>query len=126
MRNLMLLLLLTTVQLIFSQKKITGTVKDDFGEPIIGVNVIEKNTKNGVVTDFNGKYEITVSEGATLVFSYIGFKSTQKTTENNLVDVVLIEGQQLQEVSITGSRVPARSNTSSPLPVDVFSYKVFS
>ena len=119
----MLLLLLTTVQLIFSQKKITGTVKDDFGEPIIGVNVIEKNTKNGVVTDFNGKYEITVSEGATLVFSYIGFKSTQKTTENNLVDVVLIEGQQLQEVSITGSRVPARSNTSSPLPVDVFSYK---
>ena len=113
----------TCFQLLFSQKEITGTVTDDFGEPIIGVNVIEKNTSNGVVTDFNGKYSITVNEGAILVFSYIGFKSTEKTTENSLLDVILIEGQQLQEVQIVGSRSPKRTVTESPVAIDVIDVK---
>ena len=123
MKNLMLLLLLTTAQLIFSQKEITGTVKDEFGETIAGANVIEKNTKNGVITDLNGVYKITVDEGAILIFSYIGFKTVERSTENTVIDVILAEGQQLKEVAITGSRVPARTNTSSPLPIDVFSAK---
>ena len=123
MKKLTFLLMFTCFQLLFSQKEITGTVTDDFGEPIIGVNVIEKNTSNGVVTDFNGKYSITVNEGAILVFSYIGFKSTEKTTENSLLDVILIEGQQLQEVQIVGSRSPKRTVTESPVAIDVIDVK---
>ena len=48
MKKLTLLLMFTGFQLLFSQKEISGTVTDEFGEPIIGVNVIEKNTSNGV------------------------------------------------------------------------------
>ncbi|WP_130735033.1 TonB-dependent receptor domain-containing protein [Flavobacterium sp. J27] len=123
MKKLTFLLMFTGFQLLFSQKEVTGTVTDEFGEPIIGVNVIEKNTSNGVVTDFNGKYSITVNENALLVFSYIGFKSTERTTESTTIDVILIEGQQLQEVQIVGSRSPKRTVTDSPVAIDVIDIK---
>lgn len=123
MKKLTLLLMFTGFQLLFSQKEISGTVTDEFGEPIIGVNVIEKNTSNGVVTDFSGKYNITVNEGALLVFSYIGFKTTEKTTETSIIDVILMEGQQLQEVQIVGSRSPKRTVTESAVAIDVIDVK---
>ncbi|VXC20090.1 TonB-dependent receptor [Flavobacterium sp. 9AF] len=123
MKKLTLLLMFTGFQLLFSQKEITGTVIDELGEPIIGVNVIEKNTSNGVVTDFNGKYKITVNENALLIFSYIGFKSTERTTETNVINVTLMEGQQLQEVQIVGSRSPKRTITESAVAIDVIDIK---
>lgn len=123
MKNLALFLLLTTIQLTFSQKEITGTVKDDFGEPLFGVNVIEKNTKNGVITDLNGIFKITVDEDATLVFSYIGFNAVEKNTDNAVIDVVLIEGQELKEIQIVGSRSPKRTVTDSPVAIDVIDVK---
>ena len=52
---------------------ITGVVKDQSGEPLIGVNVMEKGTTNGSITDVDGKYSVSVKGGKTiLVFSYIG------------------------------------------------------
>lgn len=53
-------------------KQVTGRVVDDLGEPIIGVSVLEKGTSNGVITDMDGNYNISVSQDATIVFSYIG------------------------------------------------------
>ena len=54
--------------------KITGYVKDQSGEPLIGVNVMEKGSANGTVTDLNGYYSIAVkSSAAVLHFSYIGY-----------------------------------------------------
>ena len=52
-----------------AQKEVTGTIKDNEGNPIPGVNVIEKGTSNGVSTDFDGKYKIKISENGVLVFS---------------------------------------------------------
>ncbi len=66
----------------FAQEKITGKVissKDGVGIP--GVSVVEKGTTNGVATDVDGNYSITVPNGAVLQFSYIGFK-TQYVTIN--------------------------------------------
>ena len=56
-----------------SDKKITGTVLDATGMPVIGANVMVKGTTNGTITDMDGKFSLDVEEGATLVVSYIGF-----------------------------------------------------
>lgn len=59
------------------RKKVTGTVKDANGEPIIGATVVEKGTTNGTVTDFDGNYALELSESGTLAVSYIGYKSQE-------------------------------------------------
>ena len=54
-------------------KKVTGVVKDEKGEPIIGANVVERGTTNGTVTDLNGQYSLDISPSAVLLVSYIGY-----------------------------------------------------
>ena len=66
-----LLLSLLTVAA-YAQKPVTGTVTDGTRNPVPGVNVKVKGTATGTVTNGDGKYTITVSEGAVLVFSMIG------------------------------------------------------
>lgn len=57
-------------------RKVSGTVKDVLGEPMIGVSVLEEGTQNGTVTDFNGNYVLELKNGkSVLVFSYIGYVS---------------------------------------------------
>lgn len=59
--------------------QISGTVIDGTGEPIIGANVLEVGTTNGVITDIDGNYSITVSKSpATLQYSYVGMKTVEK------------------------------------------------
>ena len=55
-----------------SKKKVTGVVNDAMG-PVIGASVMEKGTSNGCVTDLDGNFQLSVSPGATLVISYIGY-----------------------------------------------------
>ncbi|CAM3942927.1 MULTISPECIES: TonB-dependent receptor [Flavobacterium] len=126
MKKLVVLLFLSGFQLLFSQKQVTGSVSDEFGEPLVGVNVIEKNTKNGVVSDFNGKFKITANLGTTLVFSYIGFNTLEKKVEGYTLDVILIEGQELDEIQVVGSRSPKRTVTESPVAIDVIDVKDIS
>jgi iron complex outermembrane receptor protein len=73
----------------------------------------------------NGGYKIKVKEGATIVFSYIGYSNVEKKAIGSKIDVVLSEdgGQALQEIVVTGSRTAPRSNTTSALPIDVISAK---
>lgn len=56
---------------------IKGQVVDTKGESLIGVNVLEKNTSNGTITDYDGNFTLNVSPGAVLVFSYIGYESKE-------------------------------------------------
>jgi len=71
MKKSVLLLALLIGTIGHAQLSVTGKVNDTSGEPLAGANVIEKGTTNGVITDFNGNYEITVaSEGAILVVTY--------------------------------------------------------
>lgn len=125
MKKIALLLLLFNISFLFAQKEITGVVKDNSGTALPGVNIFEKGTKNGVSTDVDGTYKIKVQEGATLVFSYIGYKSITKAATDSTIDVVLAaEGEQeLQEVQIVGSRNAKRTVVNSAVPIDVISMK---
>ena len=85
--------------------QISGTIKDDGGQPIPGVNVIEKGTTNGVATDTDGKYSLLVSnESAILVYSFIGY-TTQELAVNGRsnIDVSMASDMKtLQEVVVVG------------------------
>jgi TonB-linked SusC/RagA family outer membrane protein len=87
-----------------AQRTITGTVKDNTGEPLIGATVILKGTSNGTVTDFDGNYSIEIpsEEGSVLTFSYTGY-STQEITvgASNIIDVTLSEGVTLETAVVT-------------------------
>ena len=76
-RRFMLLALMAVAStVVFAQGKLSGTVVDATGEPVIGASVIVKGTSNGTVTDLDGNYTVqNVPEGATLVFSYVGYRT---------------------------------------------------
>lgn len=84
-------------------KKINGTIKDVYGEAIIGANVIEKGSTNGTVTDLDGHFELTVPSNSILVISYIGYITKELTIGNTTVfDVTLTEdSKSLEEVVVT-------------------------
>ncbi|SHJ23107.1 SusC/RagA family TonB-linked outer membrane protein [Pseudozobellia thermophila] len=84
---------------------ITGTIIAADGMPIPGVNILEKGTANGVVSDFDGNYSITLrGNNKTLVFSYIGYKTVERSIgSTNLVNITLEEdSQNLDEVVVIG------------------------
>ena len=85
-------------------KKVTGIITDENGVPIIGVNVIEKGTTNGVITDIDGAFSISVSENSTLQISYIGYLSQESAVRNvSQLNIVLKEDMQaLEEVVVIG------------------------
>lgn len=85
-------------------RTITGTVSDVGGETLIGASVLVKGTTSGTVTDFDGKYTISVPKGASvLVFSYTGFASQDvDLTASDVLDVTLEEGVNIKEIVVTG------------------------
>lgn len=88
---------------LMAQNSLSGTVTDAGGIPLIGVNVLEAGTNNGTVTDFDGKYEITVADGASITFSYTGFQpQTIEVGNQGIIDVSLQEGTLLDEVVVIG------------------------
>lgn len=84
--------------------RITGTVTDVQGEPLIGATVAVEGRKKGVVTDIDGNYAIDVPQGSQLTFSYIGFTSEKKkATQDGILDVTLSEDTKLlSEVVVIG------------------------
>ena len=86
------------------KRLITGIVKDQNGEPIIGANVVEKGTTNGTVTDIDGKFSINVASDATLSISYIGYRAVEIVVKNqDSYDIVLHEDSEaLDEVIVIG------------------------
>ncbi|WP_080318723.1 TonB-dependent receptor [Croceivirga radicis] len=106
------------------QNVVTGKVTDENGIALAGVNILEKGTSNGTTSDFDGNYSISVANDATLVFSYIGFGTNEiKVAGQSTINVTLSEGVQLEEFIVVGSRTAPRSNTDTPLPVDVLPAK---
>lgn len=125
MKKIALLLFLLNATFLFAQKEISGVVKDKSGAVLPGVNINEKGTSNGVSTDMDGTYKISVKEGATLIFSYVGFNTATRVADATKIDVTLSEegGQELQEVQIVGSRNTKRTVVNSAVPIDVISMK---
>ena len=90
---------------VFAQtKQVTGVVKDATGETVIGASVVEKGTTNGVITDFDGVFKLTVSENAVLQISYIGYQTQEvKVAGKTTLDITLREDtEMLEEVVVVG------------------------
>lgn len=100
-----------------SQNIVKGIITDEQGQPVPGVNILEKNTTNGFVSDFDGNYSISVEDNAILVFSYLGFK-TQEVNVNNRgnIDVVMItDNSELDEVVVIGYGSVKRDKVTSSI-----------
>ena len=117
---LSLMLSLGLVTVFAQQLTVRGTVLDEDGESVIGVNIMEKGTNNGVVTDIDGNYSITVSNGqrSVLTFSFVGYNTKEETVSGratinvsldpsvvNLSEVVAIGYGTQTRREITGSVV---------------------
>lgn len=96
--------------------KVSGTVTDETGEPLIGVSVKEVNNSTGVITDFDGKYTITLKAPGTLEFSYVGMEPVKikvsgasthdiemKASANALDDVVVVGYGTQKKANLTGA-----------------------
>ncbi|QOG03626.1 SusC/RagA family TonB-linked outer membrane protein [Flavobacterium sp. MDT1-60] len=113
-----------------SDVTITGTVTDDLGGLLPGVNVTEKSSKNTVTTGFDGQYKIKVKAGATLVFSYIGMKKAEvslagrtkldykmQSDSNQLEDIVVVAYGSQKKNNVTGAIVALKPDDFQDLPV---------
>jgi TonB-linked SusC/RagA family outer membrane protein len=104
--GILTLLLVLVVQIAFAQeaKTITGTVVDDSGLPLPGVNVLVKGTSTGTQTDFDGNYSISARPQDFLVFSYVGFQTAERRIGDAMrIDVTLAtDAAELEEVIVMG------------------------
>lgn len=96
-----------------TKKILTGTVADEKGEPVIGANVIEKGTTNGVITSIDGDFSISVSENAVLQVSYIGYMTQEIAvgSQPRLQIILKEDSQTLEEVIVIGYGTTTRKST---------------
>ena len=94
--------------------RVTGVVKDDLGDPIIGATVMIKNSNKGTVTDHEGRYEIQASNKDIIEFSFIGFKKKAITYKGEgTINITLSEDSELlDEVVVVGYGVQKKANLS--------------
>ena len=95
-------------------KLVKGNVVDDKGLAVIGASVVESGTTNGVVTDIDGNYSISVREGSTLTISSIGYKTETITVgAADLYNVILAEDSELlDEIVVVGYGTMKKSDLS--------------
>ncbi len=108
LNGILTLLLAFVVHLSFAQEKtITGTVTDQDGLPLPGVNIVVEGTTTGTQTDFDGNYAIQASVGQTLLYSYIGQQDVRRTVgASNSINVQMQEdAQALEEVIVTAQGI---------------------
>lgn len=116
LQSVVFVMFLLSSTLAFAQNRVTGTVKDKTGMPLPGVNVLEKGTTNGSITDVDGKYIINVEKGKTLQFSYIGFTTQEITVNKSTINVTLQEDlQSLEEVVVIGYGSMQRKDVTSSI-----------
>lgn len=105
-------------QSMLNEKKlqdISGLVMDVMGEPIVGVNVMEKGTTNGTITDMDGKFLLKAPANATLIISFIGYKTLAVNLEGEKnVNITLKEDlEQLDEVVVVGYGTQKKSSLTA-------------
>jgi TonB-linked SusC/RagA family outer membrane protein len=108
LNGILTLLLAFVVQISFAQEKtISGTVTDQDGLPLPGVNIVVEGTTTGTQTDFDGNYQIQASPGQVLLFTYIGQKEERRTVgAADVINVQMVEdAQALEEVVVTAQGI---------------------
>ncbi len=110
-KHVFLVLCMLCATQVISQRALTGTVSDDSGETLIGVNILVQGTTSGTVTDIDGTYSLNVNPDDILVFSYTGY-GTQiiPVGVESTIDVsMVIEGTALDEIVVTGYGVQRKA-----------------
>lgn len=94
-------------------KRLTGTVKDAMGEPVIGASVVEKGTTNGVITDIDGNFTLEISSNAIIEVSYLGYITQELNAANqSILNVVMLEDtQKIDEVVVTALGIKRQSRS---------------
>lgn len=98
-----------------NKRRITGTVTDQFGDPIIGANVIEKGSPaNGTITNMDGQFSLNIDEDAVLLVTYIGFIDYEQPVKNqqNLLIALKEDAKSLDEVVVVGYGVQKKVNVT--------------
>lgn len=96
--------------------KVTGKVVDNQNDPMIGVSIVEKGTTNGVITDLEGNYVLSVAEGATIIYSYIGYITQEKKAVAGVMNITLVEdAKTLDEVVVVGYGVQKKSSVTGAI-----------
>ncbi|MCD8193179.1 MAG: TonB-dependent receptor, partial [Tannerellaceae bacterium] len=119
------------------EKNISGIVINELGEPVIGANVIEKGTINGVITDIDGIFNLKTHENATILLSYIGYmsqefivgKNTQyriilKEDSKTLEEVVIVSYGTQKKRDMTGAITSVKADALADLPVGQIGQKL--
>ncbi|MCR5269836.1 MAG: SusC/RagA family TonB-linked outer membrane protein, partial [Prevotella sp.] len=114
-RVLMLALLMMVSTMAWAQQRITGTVQDGKGEPLIGVSVVETGTTNGTVTDADGKFAISVKQGARLDITYIGYTKKTVAARNGMTVKLEEDNKLLNEVVVVGYGTMRRKDVTSSI-----------
>ena len=90
---------------------VSGTVSDDTGEPLPGVNVVIKGTTTGVTTDIDGTYQLPKTDEMTLAYSFVGFESQEiEVGDRSTINVTMGGAMELQEVVVTGYDIEERGS----------------
>ena len=96
--------------------KMAGKVTDNLNEPMIGVSIVEKGTTNGCITDIDGNYTLNVAQGATIIYSYIGYVTQEQQAVAGVVNIVLKEDSEtLDEVVVVGYGVQKKSSVTGAI-----------
>ena len=111
---MLLLTLIVSLSANAQKRAFTGVVIDTQDEPVIGASVIEKGTSNGSVTDFDGRFTVTVNPGATLVISYVGCVTQEVKAADNMRVTLRPDDKVLDEVVVIGYGVQKKSVVTPP------------
>ena len=106
------------IEVIIQTRTVTGMVTSmEDSEGLPGVNVVEKGSSNGTVTDVQGNYSLEVTEGATLVFSSVGYTQEEVEVGNrSTIDLVMTQDiQQLQELVVVGYGTQRRDDLTGAI-----------
>ncbi|MFX0555331.1 SusC/RagA family TonB-linked outer membrane protein [Maribacter sp. CXY002] len=125
--GLLALLMALIVHLSFAQEKtVAGTVTDQDGLPLPGASVVVKGTTTGTQTDFDGNYSINVSQGSTLVFSYVGQKTKEVAVGvSNTINAQLDQdAQALEEVVVVAQNIKREAGSLGYAVSDVGSEQI--
>jgi TonB-dependent starch-binding outer membrane protein SusC len=98
-------------------RDVTGSIKDENSEPLVGASVVVKGTTNGVITDTDGKFTIKAEPNSTLVFSFVGFKTKEAALGSQSTLDIQLESSTLEEVVVTGYSTQKKKDLTGAVTV---------
>ncbi len=113
-KHLFTMFFVLSATFLFSQRTISGVITDEDGLGLPGVSIIETGTTNGTITDLDGNYSMTVPEGSSLTFSFVGYAAqTIAIGDQSTIDLAMVpDAEILDEIVVTGYTAQSKRNVT--------------